>query len=62
MTLPVTSSPIITLLKVPMRETFQDFTVYLQTKTTVGETVDVTVITDGEEQQIAVTLDQQPRN
>ena len=43
-------------------ETFQDFTVYLQTRTTVGDTVDITVITDGEERQIEVTLGQQPRN
>jgi len=43
-------------------KTFRDFTVYLQTRTTVGETVDMTVITDGEERQIAVTLGEQPRN
>jgi S1-C subfamily serine protease len=43
-------------------ETFQDFTVYLQTMTTVGETIDITVITEGEERQIEVTLGQQPRN
>ncbi len=41
--------------------TFQDFTVYLQTRTRVGETVDMTVITDGTEREIAVTLGQQPR-
>ena len=42
-------------------ETFRDFTVYLQTRTRVGETVDMTVITDGTEREIAVTLGQQPR-
>jgi S1-C subfamily serine protease len=43
-------------------ETFRDFTVYLQTKTTVGETVDMTIITNGETRQVEVTLAQQPRD
>lgn len=43
-------------------ETLQDFTVYLQTMTMVGEIVEITVITGGEERQIEVTLGQQPRD
>ncbi len=42
--------------------TLRDFSVYLQTKTTVGETVDMTIIKNGEEQQVKVTLTQRPRN
>ena len=58
--IPVGGDVIIAINDEPI-ETFQDFTLYLQTRTTVGDTVDVTVISDGEERQIAVTLDQQPR-
>jgi S1-C subfamily serine protease len=43
-------------------ESFRDFTVYLTTKTSVGETVDITVITNGEEREVSVTLGQQPRS
>ena len=39
---------------------YQDLTVYLETETQVEDTVDVTVIRDGEEQTIAVTLEERP--
>jgi S1-C subfamily serine protease len=41
--------------------TFQDLTVYLETKTRSGETVTVTVVRDGKEQTIRVRLGTQPR-
>lgn len=41
-------------------EGYQDLTVYLETRTRVGDTVYVTVIRDGAEQTIAVTLDERP--
>jgi len=41
--------------------TFQDLTVYLETKTRSGETVTVTVVRDGKEQAIRVRLGTQPR-
>jgi S1-C subfamily serine protease len=41
-------------------ETFEDMTVYLETQTKVGNTVDVTVIRDGQEQNIPVTLAERP--
>jgi S1-C subfamily serine protease len=39
---------------------FQTWTVYLETETTVGDTVDVTIIRDGEEQAVQVTLEERP--
>ena len=39
---------------------YQDLTVYLETETQIEDTVDVTVIRDGEEQTIAVTLEERP--
>jgi S1-C subfamily serine protease len=39
---------------------FQTWTVYLETETTVGDTVGVTIIRDGEEQAVQVTLEEQP--
>jgi S1-C subfamily serine protease len=39
---------------------FQELTVYLETRTTVGDTVELTIIRDGEEQAIQVTLEEQP--
>ncbi len=41
--------------------TFQDLTVYLETKTRSGEIVTVTVVRDGKEQAIRVRLGTQPR-
>ncbi len=40
---------------------FEELTVYLETKTRVGDTVDVTVIRDGREQIIPVTLEERPQ-
>ena len=39
---------------------FQTLTVYLETETTVGDTVDVTIIRDGEELTVPVTLGERP--
>lgn len=39
---------------------YQDLTVYLETETRVGDTVDVTFIRDGEEQNVQVTLGERP--
>lgn len=39
---------------------YQDLTVYLETRTQVGDTVDVRVIRDGEERTIEVTLEERP--
>jgi S1-C subfamily serine protease len=39
---------------------YEELTVYLETETLVGETVDVTIIRDGAEQTIAVTLEERP--
>jgi len=40
---------------------YQDLTVYLETKTTVGDTVQLTIIRDGVERSIAVTLAERPQ-
>ena len=40
---------------------FQELTVYLETETQVGDTVEVTIIRDGEEQNVQVTLAERPR-
>ena len=40
---------------------FRDLTVYLETKTQVGDTVEVTIIRDGERQNVQVTLAERPR-
>ena len=42
-------------------DNFEDLTVYLETQTTVGDTVQLTIIRDGEEQTLSVTLDERPR-
>lgn len=39
----------------------RELTVYLETETQVGDTVEVTIIRDGEEQTIQVTLAERPR-
>jgi len=41
---------------------FQALTVYLETQTKVGDSVQVTVVRDGQEQTLAVTLGEQPRS
>ena len=38
----------------------QAFTVYLETQTQVGDTVEVTIIRDGQERTVQVTLDERP--
>jgi S1-C subfamily serine protease len=40
--------------------TYQALTVYLETQTTVGDTVELTIIRDGEQQTVTVTLDESP--
>ena len=42
-------------------EDYQDLTVYLETQTTVGETVQLTIIRDGQEQTVPVALEERPR-
>jgi len=42
-------------------DNFEDLTVYLETQTTVGDTVQLTIIRNGEEQTLSVTLDERPR-
>jgi S1-C subfamily serine protease len=39
---------------------FEELTVYLETKTRVGDTVDVTIIRDGQEQTVSVMLGERP--
>jgi S1-C subfamily serine protease len=39
---------------------FQGLTVYLEMQTTVGDTVELTIIRDGEEQAVQVTLEERP--
>jgi S1-C subfamily serine protease len=39
----------------------QDLTVYLETQTTVGDAVELTIVRDGEEQTVAATLEERPR-
>jgi len=40
---------------------FEKLTVYLETQTKVGDTVDLTIIRDGKELSVAVTLDERPQ-
>ncbi len=39
---------------------FQDLTVYLETQKRVGDTIEVTIIRDGEEQVVTATLEERP--
>ncbi|MDW8270576.1 MAG: trypsin-like peptidase domain-containing protein [Anaerolineae bacterium] len=57
---PVGGDVIVRINDAPIR-TFQDLTVYLETKTRSGEMVTVTVIRDGKEQNIRVRLGTHPR-
>jgi S1-C subfamily serine protease len=41
---------------------FQELTVYLETQTKVGDSVQVAIVRDGQEQTLAVTLGEQPRS
>ncbi len=40
---------------------FEDLTVYLETQTVVGNTVELTIVRDGTEQIVPVTLEEQPQ-
>ena len=40
---------------------FQELTVYLETQTRVGDTIEVTIIRDGEERNVQVTLGERPQ-
>ena len=42
-------------------DSFREFTVYPQTQTAVGDTVEVTVFSAGEERQVELMLEEQPR-
>ncbi len=52
---------IITAVNGESIEGFQDLTVYLETQTTVGDTVELTIIRDGEERTVVVTLEERPQ-
>jgi S1-C subfamily serine protease len=41
-------------------ENFEELTVYLETRTRVGDTVEVSIIRDGQEQTVSVTLSERP--
>jgi S1-C subfamily serine protease len=41
---------------------FQELTVYLETQTKVGDSVQVTIVRDGQEQTLDLTLGEQPRS
>ncbi len=51
---------IITAVNSEPIDDYQDLTVYLETETRVGDTVDVTLIRDGDEQTIEVVLEERP--
>jgi S1-C subfamily serine protease len=53
---------IITAINGQQVKDYQGLTVYLETKTTVGDTVNLTIIRDGVEQSIAVTLAERPQS
>jgi S1-C subfamily serine protease len=58
--LPVGGDVIVALNGEPIQD-LQEMTVYLETKTTVGDTVELTVLRDGKELTMPVTLDEQPQ-
>jgi S1-C subfamily serine protease len=41
---------------------FQDLTVYLETKTTIGDTVSLTILRDGQKRVVEVEIGEQPRS
>jgi S1-C subfamily serine protease len=51
---------IITALNGEAMTDLQTFTVYLETQTRVGDSVELTIIRDGEEQTVPATLDERP--
>jgi S1-C subfamily serine protease len=52
---------IITALNGKPVEDFEKLTIYLETQTKVGDTVQVTIIRDGQEQTVPVILDERPQ-
>ncbi len=56
-----TGMDIITAVDGQVVTSFQDLTVYLETETQVGDTVQVTLIRDGQEQTVAVTVAERPQ-
>lgn len=52
---------IITAINGEPMTSLQELTVHLETKTRVGDTVEVTIIRDGEEQSVQVTLQERPQ-
>jgi S1-C subfamily serine protease len=57
--IPLDGDIIITIDGEPVNNS-QELTVYLETQTTVGDTVELTIIRDGEEQAIQVILEERP--
>jgi len=53
-------SDIITAINSEPMTDLQTFTVHLETQTRVGDSVEVTIIRDGEEQAVRVKLDERP--
>ena len=41
-------------------DTLQELTVYLETRTTVGDAIEITIVRDGQEQTVTATLQEQP--
>ena len=52
---------IITALNGTAMTTSKEFVAYLETETQVGDTVAVTIVRDGEEQTVQVTLGERPQ-
>jgi len=56
-----TGGDIIVALNDEPMKTYEDFTVYLETKTSIGDDVKVTIVRDSQEQTVHVTLAEQPQ-
>ena len=59
--LPVGGDVIVALNGEPIQD-LQDLTVYLEANTTIGDTVQLTVLRDGQELTVPVTLEEQPQS
>ena len=57
---PLDGDIIVAINDVPINN-FEEWTVYLETETIVGDTVNVTVIRDGEALILPVTLEERPQ-
>jgi S1-C subfamily serine protease len=57
--LPVGGDIIVAVNGQPVQDS-RDLTIYLETKTRVGDTVELTIIRDGQEERLEVPLDQRP--